>query len=65
MVLVPTQRTPTQSTALRLARYLGTSSDFWMNLQLRWDLYHAQRAEADVLKKIPRLRSSRGKRTPT
>ncbi len=25
-------------TALRLARYLGTSERFWMNLQAQWDL---------------------------
>ena len=36
----------TPSTALRLAKYFGTSPDFWMHLRLRWDLYHAQRAEA-------------------
>ena len=54
----------TPSTALRLSQFFGTSSDFWMNLQLRWDLYHAQRAEADVLKKIRRFRISRRKRTP-
>jgi plasmid maintenance system antidote protein VapI len=28
------------------------SADFWMNLQLRWDLYHAQQAEQDDLKNI-------------
>jgi plasmid maintenance system antidote protein VapI len=28
------------------------SADFWMNLQLRWDLYHAQRSESDALKAI-------------
>ena len=27
------------SLALRLAKYFGMSPDFWMNLQLRWDLY--------------------------
>lgn len=33
-----------------LSRFLCTSPDFWLNLQLRWDLYHAGRAEAaDVL----------------
>jgi len=57
--IVNGRRGVTPSTALRLSKYFGTSSDFWMNLQLRWDLYHAQRAEADVLKKIPRLLSSR------
>lgn len=40
------------STALRLARYFGMSPDFWVNLQLRWDLYHAQNAEKQVLDKI-------------
>ena len=42
----------TPSTALRLAKYLGTSPDFWMNLQLRWDLFRANRAEAEQIKKI-------------
>ncbi len=38
--------------ALRLARFFGTSADFWMNLQLRWDLYHAQKIEHNELKNI-------------
>jgi antitoxin HigA-1 len=42
----------TPSTALRLAKYFGVSPDFWMNLQLRWDLYFTQRTEADNLKTI-------------
>lgn len=52
--IVNRRRGITPSTALRLSQYLGTSVDFWMNCQLRWDLYHAQRAEADVLQRIPR-----------
>ena len=28
----------TPDTALRLARYFGTSAEFWMNLQQRYDL---------------------------
>src|SRR5207253_8754583 len=43
----------TPSTALRLAKYFGTSADFWMNIQLRWDLYYAQqteKAELDAIK---------------
>jgi antitoxin HigA-1 len=31
----------TPSTALRLEKFFGMSAGFWMNLQLRWDLYHA------------------------
>ena len=54
--LVNRRRGLTPSTALRLAKYCGTSPDFWMHLQLRWDLYHAQRAEAHELKKIKRVK---------
>ncbi len=46
------RRGMTPSTALRLAKYFGTTADFWMNLQLRWDLYHSQRAESRTLKSI-------------
>jgi addiction module HigA family antidote len=42
----------TPSTALRLAKFLEVSPDFWMNLQLRWDLYHAQQTEVSDLKTI-------------
>lgn len=42
----------TPNTALRLARYFGTSADFWMNLQLRWDLHRAQQDQAKDLKRI-------------
>jgi addiction module HigA family antidote len=44
----------TPSTALRLARFFGMSAEFWMNMQLRWDLYHAQQAEQETLKSIRR-----------
>jgi addiction module HigA family antidote len=46
------KRGVTPATALRLARFFGMSAGFWMNLQLRWDLYHAQRAEAEALAAI-------------
>src|SRR4051812_11013787 len=39
--LVNKKRGMTPSTALRLSKLLGTSADFWMGLQLRWDLYQA------------------------
>ena len=42
----------TPSTALRLSRFFGNSPGFWMSLQLRWDLYHAQRAEAQQIESI-------------
>jgi antitoxin HigA-1 len=34
-------------TALRLARYFGTTAEFWMNLQAAYDLDTTQRASAD------------------
>jgi len=37
------------STALRLAKVFGTSEDFWLNLQLRSDLYRAKEKEGDAL----------------
>jgi addiction module HigA family antidote len=42
----------TPSIALRLAKYFGMSPDFWMNLQLRWDLYQTQQAESEDLNTI-------------
>ncbi len=50
--LVEQHRSLTPSLALRLAKYFGTSADFWMNLQLRWDFYHAGNAEAAILSNI-------------
>lgn len=50
--LVQQQRSLTPSLALRFAKYFGTSADFWMNLQLRWDFYHACKAEAAILSNI-------------
>jgi addiction module HigA family antidote len=43
--LVRGKRGVTAATAIRLARLLGTSAEFWMNLQATWDLWHAYRAE--------------------
>ena len=54
--LVRKRRGITPSTALRLSRFLGTSPGFWLNLQARWDLYHAQQAEGRALRQIRRVR---------
>ena len=50
--IVNGRRGMTPSTALRLERFLRMSAGFWMDLQLRWDLYHAQAGEAKELKAI-------------
>ncbi len=57
--LVNRRRKMTLSMALRLAKYFGVSADFWMNLQLRWDLYHAEQSEGKNLKMIQPYFSSR------
>ncbi len=54
--IINKRRGITPSTALRLAKYFSVSEDFWMNLQLRWDLYKAKRNEAKELKTIKAIR---------
>ncbi len=50
--LVNQKRGVTPSTALRLAKFFKVSADFWLNVQIRWDLYKAQQSEQDELKTI-------------
>jgi addiction module HigA family antidote len=40
--IINQKRGVTPSTALRLARFFNVSADFWLNLQMRWDLYHGK-----------------------
>lgn len=53
--LVNGKRGITPSTALRLAKFFGNSPGFWLNLQMRLDLYNAQRSEAEALSRIREL----------
>lgn len=46
------KRSVTPATALRLARFFGNTPDFWMSLQLRFDLYITQAIEGGELAKI-------------
>jgi antitoxin HigA-1 len=48
----------TPSTALRLSKFFGMSADFWMNLQLRWDLYLVHQEEQAILDTIQQHRSA-------
>jgi addiction module HigA family antidote len=47
----------TADTALRLAKFFGTSVGFWMNLQTRYDVRMAERAIAADLKAIETFKS--------
>jgi addiction module HigA family antidote len=50
--LIHRRRGMTPSSALRLAKFFSTTPEFWMNLQVRWDLYAARQAEQSVIERI-------------
>ncbi|WP_346294979.1 HigA family addiction module antitoxin [Rhodopseudomonas sp. P1] len=52
------QETPvTADTALRLAKYFGTTPNLWMNLQAQYDLEVAEDNSADELRRIKPIKS--------
>jgi len=52
--LVHGKRGVTTDTALRLEKLFGMEAQFWLNLQLAWDLYHLVHSPA--AKRINRIR---------
>ena len=57
--LINCRRGMTPDTALRLEQVLGMPADFWLGLQLDWDLWHAQRsAEAQAIAKLRPLQTA-------
>ena len=56
--IVHGQRRISADTALRLARYFGTSERFWMNLQARYDLEVEKDRLGTVLDEIQPLSAS-------
>ncbi len=50
--IVREKRGVSPATALRLARFFGTSPEFWLRLQEAWNLHHAYRKEEPVLRRI-------------
>jgi len=50
--IVHGRRAVTADTALRLARYFGTSEGFWMGLQADYDLEETRQVIADQLARI-------------
>lgn len=55
--IVRGRRGITADTALRLARYLGTSPEFWMNLQKDYELRLARQAKQKEIDRAVRPRS--------
>lgn len=45
------RRSITADTALRLARYFGSTPDFWMNLQTAYDIRRTQIASGEAIER--------------
>lgn len=57
--LIRGKRALTPDTALRLARVVGMSAEFWLGLQLDWDLWHAIRNKKnEEISRLAPLRST-------
>ena len=57
--IVHGKRGITADTALRLARYFGTSERFWMNLQIRHDLeVEKERLKGRLVREVVVLREA-------
>jgi addiction module HigA family antidote len=57
--LIHGKRGMTPDTALRLERLLRMEAQFWMNLQVAWDLYQAQQqVSTREIRKIKPLRKA-------
>ena len=59
--IVSGKRAITADTALRLARYFGTSPDLWLNLQKTYELDMARKEVGNAIKRI----QQRPRRSPS
>jgi addiction module HigA family antidote len=62
--IVQGQRSVTADTALRLAKFFGTSEMFWLNLQARYDLELQKRKIAPALSSVRSLTQLRESSVP-
>jgi antitoxin HigA-1 len=58
--IIAGKRAITADTALRLARYFGTSPDLWMNLQKTYELDLARQQIGEAVKHIPTRQPATG-----
>ncbi len=56
--IVKGERSVTADTALRLARFFGTSAEFWMNLQAAHDLTKARMESGVIIERDVRPRAA-------
>jgi addiction module HigA family antidote len=54
------RRRVTTDTALRLARYFGTTAEFWIRLQVRYDLERAESSRQKIEREIEPLSAPAG-----
>jgi antitoxin HigA-1 len=52
------QRSITADTALRLARYFGTSPKFWMNLQIAYEIKKAKLESSALVERMVQPRAA-------
>lgn len=50
------QRAITGDTALRLAHFFGTTAEFWLNLQILYDLRVAEQKAGKDIQRLPKLK---------
>lgn len=55
------QRSITGDTALRLAHFFGTSGEFWLNLQMLYELRLAEKKAGKAIKALPTLGTERAR----
>ncbi len=51
--IIAGKRSVTGDTALRLGRWFGTDPQFWLNLQVHYDLVIADRKAGEAIRKLP------------
>ncbi len=49
------RRSLTADTALRLAHFFGTTPQFWLNLQMLYDLRLSERKSGHIIKALPAI----------
>jgi antitoxin HigA-1 len=55
--LINQKRGITPSTAIRLSKFFGNSSNFWLNLQQNWEIYHVFQEEEEEIKAILKFKA--------
>lgn len=56
--IVHGERAVSADTALRLAEYFGTSAEFWLNLQSRYDLLKERQSSGASIRKVVKRREA-------